>query len=139
MPVLHCHRCGTAAEIDLPLARDAECESCGRDLRCCLNCRHYAPGYNNACRETEAEPVVDKDRRNFCEYFDIERGARGAGAPGSRAADARAKLDAMFGGGRPPGMGKTSGSPFGAAKEDRSAEARKKLEGLFGGNPDDES
>jgi hypothetical protein len=133
MPQIHCHRCGTAVEIDLPVPRSAECESCGRDLRCCMNCRHYDPAYNNACRETEADPVADKDRRNFCEYFDVEPVSRGAGRGGDRAADARAKLDALFGGAKP--AGKTADAP-GTAKDDRARAAQEKLDRLFGPKTD---
>ena len=96
MPVLQCHVCGAPVTIDEPIPRDAECESCRRDLRCCRNCRHYDPRYHNECRETEAELVVDKQRRNFCEYFYYSAepfaGARGT----DRAAAAKAKLEALF-------------------------------------------
>jgi len=112
----HCHHCGEAVEIDPPVARTAECESCGRDLRCCMNCRHYDTGYNNHCRETEAEPVIDKDRRNFCEFFEFGSAPPRA-AEGKRAADAREKLDALFGG--PP------------ASTSRGGDARAKLDALF--------
>ncbi len=46
-----------------------ECPQCDRPLHVCLNCGFYDPAYNNQCRETQAERVVDKDRFNFCEYF----------------------------------------------------------------------
>lgn len=91
-----CHHCGSSLEIAEPISRDAECGSCGRDVRCCLNCRHHDPAYNNQCRETMADPVTDKDRRNFCEYFSIRRDAARPADQGTRAADARAKLEALF-------------------------------------------
>ena len=34
-----------------------------------MNCRHYAPDMANACREPVSEPVQDKDRANFCDWF----------------------------------------------------------------------
>ena len=120
MPVIRCHACNTAASIPEPVPRDAECASCGADLRCCRNCRHYDVAYNNQCRETEADPVPDKDRRNFCEYFSARaEGARGASS----------------GGGGPGGTtgGSKSGGPTRPAPVDRAAEARKALERLFGG------
>ncbi len=95
-----CRFCGAPVTIAPPVPRDAECGSCRHDLRCCRNCRHYDPGYNNACRETEAEPVADKERRNFCEFFEGNPApfAGGSGAPAtrSRADEARARLDALF-------------------------------------------
>ena len=95
MPAPECQFCGAAIALAAPIPRDAECASCGRDLRCCRNCRHYDPAYNNACRETEAEPVADKERRNFCEFFEPSR-ARFRSASSARATQARAKLDALF-------------------------------------------
>ena len=95
-----CQHCGAPVTIAVPVPRDAECGSCRHDLRCCRNCRHYDTGYNNACKETEAEPVADKERRNFCEYFEFIpasfAGGAGTGANRTRADDARARLDALF-------------------------------------------
>jgi hypothetical protein len=83
--------------IDEPVSREAECDACGGDLRSCINCRHYDTAYHNSCRETEADVVVDKHRRNFCEFFSFTTAPHVAGAQASkRAADARAKLDALF-------------------------------------------
>jgi hypothetical protein len=112
---------------DEPIPRDSECESCHRDLRCCMNCRHYDASRNNACRETEAELVEDKTRRNFCEFFSFNRRSFAAGqGVNPRAAEARARLESLFGG--PP-----------AAGASRPSDARKKLEGLFGKPADDEA
>ena len=111
-----CHQCGAEVRVDEPLARDAECGSCGGDLRCCLNCRHYDPAYNNSCRETEAEPVVDKNRRNFCEFVSFTRDPF-VKSGSVREAEARAKLAGLFGGG--------------SAMSGGSDAAKKKLESLF--------
>ena len=54
---------------------------CGADLHVCVQCRHHDPGAYNECRETNAEPVRDRDRANRCDWF-----APGA-APGEGAAD----------------------------------------------------
>lgn len=84
---------------EAPYPRDAECEACAADLRACRNCRHHDPSASNECRETEAELVTDKHRRNFCEYFEFtERGVGGGAAGGGkdRAAEARARLEALF-------------------------------------------
>jgi hypothetical protein len=118
MPVIRCHACNTAASIPEPVPRDAECGSCGADLRCCLNCRHHDVAYNNQCRETEADPVPDKDRRNFCEYFSARAGGATDASSSSR-------------GGSPGGS--TSGGPNRPPPVDRAAEARKALDRLFGG------
>jgi hypothetical protein len=124
-----CVRCGAGLAVPVPVPRDAECPECGLDVRCCLQCRHHAPAFHNQCRESEADPVADKDRRNFCEFFELApAGARAAaaGAAGtSREAAARAKLDALFGA-RP-------------AATDRAGDARSKLESLFRRRPPEEA
>lgn len=145
MASLHCQSCGAAVTYDEPIPRDAECAACARDLRCCRNCSHYDRAYNNACREAEAEPVEDKARRNFCEFFHFNRAAFAATGTASPAA-ARAKLDALFGGApAPPDATRSARAKldalFGAqpAPDDRKADARRKLDGLFGPPaPDDE-
>jgi len=111
-----CRHCGTPVTIGEPIPRDAECSGCGKDLRACVQCRHYDPVYNNACRETMADPVVEKERRNFCEYFSFSSEAFKPAAASSRQAEARAKLEGLFGGPSKPGA---------------SEDARKKLEDLF--------
>ena len=46
---------------------------CRADLRVCLNCVSYDPRVAQQCRERRADPVLDKDVGNFCEYFDFIR------------------------------------------------------------------
>jgi hypothetical protein len=116
-----CHHCGAPLDIGEPIPRDAECPACRGDVRCCLNCRHYDTRYHNACRETEADPVEDKHRRNFCEYFTPSRAALDKPGAGSKERQARAGLDALFG-----------GKP---ATRDRASDARQRLEDLFGKKP----
>jgi hypothetical protein len=68
---MNCWHCSTKIEVvtgDRIGFRD-ECPKCGRALHSCRNCGFYDPSYNNSCRETIAERVVDKERFNFCEYF----------------------------------------------------------------------
>ena len=138
MSTLQCHHCGAPVEINEPLARDAECEACKGDLRCCIDCRHYDTRMNNSCTETQAEIVEDKARRNFCEFFFYSREPFVA-AGTSRAGEAKEKLERMFK--NPPGMPEKRG-PTGKAKLDelfnvsdwqkgRATDARKKLDDLF--------
>jgi hypothetical protein len=126
MPPLQCQACGTAVPYDEPIPRDSDCEGCHRDLRCCMNCRHYDVSRNNSCRETEAELVEDKARRNFCEFFSFNRRSFVAGrGENPRETEARARLESLFGGPIPPGA-------------NRPSDARKKLEDLFGKPKHDE-
>lgn len=130
MPARVCQFCGAAVTLDDPIPRDSSCESCRHDYRCCRQCRHYDPSLNNSCRETEAERVEDKERRNFCEFFDFNSAPfRGTGRDAGREAQARAKLDGLFKGGT-------------GAATDRSADARARLDALFkkppAGGPDED-
>lgn len=115
-----CQFCGAAVTVSEPIPRESSCESCRHDYRSCRQCRHYDPALNNSCRETEAELVEDKDRRNFCEYFDFNPAPfRASSRDSTREAQARAKLESMFkGGGTPPAP-------------DRASDARAKLDALF--------
>lgn len=149
MPSLQCHFCGAPVTIGEPIPRDSECESCRHDLRSCLNCRHYDTRYNNSCRETMAALVEDKERRNFCEYFYFNREPfQATGGSAAKQAQARTRLDALFGGkggaGSEPPAQTTGQGPSETAKKkleslfeqgrsgDRAGDARKKLDALFG-------
>ncbi len=115
-----CQFCGAAVTVSEPIPRESSCESCRHDYRSCRQCRHYDLSLNNSCRETEAELVEDKERRNFCEYFDFNPAPfRATNRDTSREAPARAKLESMFKGG--------SAQPA----PDRASDARAKLDALF--------
>ncbi len=89
-----CFKCGTAYDVKDRVGRTAVCLQCDADLHCCLNCRHYNSRAHHECNETQAEWVREKDRSNFCDYFEPKRG--GAGVKASAAADARARFDSLF-------------------------------------------
>jgi hypothetical protein len=133
MAPLQCHFCGAAVTIGEPIPRDGECESCRRDLRCCRNCRHWDPRYNNECRETMAEPVEDKTRRNFCEYFVFDRAPIAAAAKDrTRENEARAKLMGLFKQAPP------SGAQPGAPSASPGPDAKSRLDALFKKKPEPE-
>ena len=92
----HCHQCGGGiGELERVGRRDT-CLHCGADLHCCLNCEWYDPSLHNQCREPQSERQVDKERSNFCDFFHF----RSKASTATTAADeARARLDALFGGG----------------------------------------
>lgn len=92
---LVCWKCGTSiGDEPLPLSRMAECRACRAQLHVCRLCAFYDTRVAKACRETVAEEVKDKERANFCGYFQPRLGAH---AP-ENAVDARARkeLDALF-------------------------------------------
>jgi hypothetical protein len=66
-----CHKCGADVDIEKVSRRD-ECRSCGSDLRVCLNCAFYDAGRANQCFEPQVEPVKEKDRANYCDYFQFK-------------------------------------------------------------------
>lgn len=93
---LTCFKCRHVWTFQPPLERKAECPKCSYDAHVCLNCRHYDQGAHHECREEQAEWVKEKDRSNFCSWFEP-----GSGQAGADAANAKGKLDALFGGPKP--------------------------------------
>jgi len=67
-----CHKCGAAVELETVGRRD-ECQACGSDLHVCLNCGFYAPDRANECFEPQVERVREKDRSNFCDFFQFRK------------------------------------------------------------------
>jgi hypothetical protein len=80
--MVSCYACGDP----LPerVYRNTTCESCGKDAKVCLNCKFYDRAAHWECRETIPDPVKEKDRANFCDYFS---------AGGSRAIKGNKKTD----------------------------------------------
>ena len=117
MANLQCQFCGSAVTLAEPIPRESSCEKCLHDYHSCRQCRHYDTSRRNSCRETEAEMVEDKERRNFCEFFEFNpKPFAGAGKQADRASQARAKLEGLFGG---------------AAPKESKADARAKQDALF--------
>jgi hypothetical protein len=90
-----CYFCGKELSLEGKVFRRDTCQHCGRDLHACVQCRFYDKAAHNQCREPQAEQVVDKDKANFCGYFEFAGGAGG----GEREADARKSrraLDNLF-------------------------------------------
>lgn len=80
-----CFSCGGSLDDLEGIFRSTQCPYCGKDVRVCLNCEFYDPGAHWECRETISEPVRDKDRANFCDYFTpaTKRSGIAGGAGGS--------------------------------------------------------
>lgn len=95
-----CYFCGTSIDPGQKILREASCASCGRDLHACVQCRHYDPNAHNKCREPQAEWVTDKDKANFCEFFEFRETSAltqpGLGGAQSSQDRARAALDSLF-------------------------------------------
>lgn len=88
----NCWNCGNALE-SADYGRQEVCSKCNRYTHACKNCEFHDRAYNNECRESAAERVVDKEKFNFCDYFKPKSQA-GAGAKSKDALKAAA--EALF-------------------------------------------
>ena len=96
--VFVCRVCGRETAVGEIIGRRDNCESCGAALRSCLQCRHHDPAYSNDCRELQAEPVPDKEKANFCEFYQPAQGGPGPGKGGSLSkSEADRKWEELFG------------------------------------------
>jgi hypothetical protein len=94
---LVCWKCGAdLAALTLPLARRDECARCRAELHVCKLCVDYDEQVAKRCREPVAEEVSDKERANFCDYFQPRPGAWVA-RDTTPAELARSELERLFG------------------------------------------
>jgi hypothetical protein len=90
-------------------------------------CRFYDTTVSNSCTEPVAEKVTDKQRSNFCGYYQPDpQAGRKSGNTGASAA--KSQLDALF------GLGAATGNEEPAVSAED--ESRRKLAELFGIKPD---
>jgi hypothetical protein len=85
--------------VDVPgsekISRQEICSHCGADLHCCLNCSLYDAYAENKCREPSAEWVSDREKNNFCDFFDFRDSGTFNDAQ-RRQKEAREKLETLF-------------------------------------------
>jgi len=125
---LVCWKCGASIDaLPLPLGRAAECPVCRAELHVCRLCEFYDPRVSQACREPIADQVKEKERANFCGYFQPRPNAYQA-RDDAAAQGARAELDALFGAGS---VGPDAGASNGAGPRSEADGARDRLEDLF--------
>ena len=67
-----CYFCGAEINDGMRIYRSSTCPSCLKDLKICYNCKFYSEGAHWDCLESIHEPVREKDRANFCEYFQFK-------------------------------------------------------------------
>lgn len=79
-----CWNCGLKLEA-LDYGRGDVCSGCGRDTRVCKGCIHFDASSHNQCREPQAERVVEKERSNFCDYFEPAASVGASGNPSQTA------------------------------------------------------
>ena len=122
--------------VPLPLSRREECPKCLASPRACRGCDFYDTSASNDCREPMADLVAEKEAANLCDYF---RPRMGPGAvAGAPSADAKAKLEAVFGKveSKRTGALAEEAAAGKSSDEEKAEAARKKLEALFGGKKD---
>lgn len=68
---MKCILCEHELSLTLPVGRRDECPYCHADLHTCRQCRFFDPAVHNQCREPQTELVVDKEKANFCDYFEF--------------------------------------------------------------------
>lgn len=131
---LVCWNCGASLDdIPRPISRHATCSACFNELHCCRLCKHYDPKRTMQCFEDRADPPLQKENANFCDFFSPRAEAFNAGSEVKSSA-AKHQLDALFGPSDEAETEETDASDEAAsAGEDLSPEeaARKKLDDLF--------
>jgi hypothetical protein len=116
----YCAFCDGELPADLRVGRETLCPLCDGHLHACIQCRFYEPTLSNQCLEPEADYVGDRQKANFCEFFQLA-GTREAGkSQGARNDTARGK------------------APAKSAPDTRASDARARLEALFQKKPDDD-
>ncbi len=68
---LLCWNCGRPTGIEHNVTRNDACPQCLADLRSCRGCRHFDPTRRFQCRETVDSNVLNKEKNNFCDMFQV--------------------------------------------------------------------
>lgn len=90
-----CWSCGVQIPAD-GYRRSDSCPKCGRDTRVCRNCPFYDPAYRTQCREDRAEPVAEREKANFCEFFTPSSAPRQPSADFKGSSAAKAAFENLF-------------------------------------------
>jgi hypothetical protein len=93
---MRCWNCGAILEADtgvLKIGKSDSCSECDFDLHVCKNCQFYERASYNECKENQAEWVRDKEKRNYCDYFEPNSHS---GAKNEPIQDARSVFDNLF-------------------------------------------
>ncbi|MDG2375754.1 MAG: hypothetical protein P8M18_05325 [Woeseiaceae bacterium] len=92
-----CFRCGILlGALSLPFGRRDECPECSIPLHVCRMCRFYDPAVAKQCLEDDAEPPHEKEKVNFCDWYEPSENAFDP-VSGGEATDAKYALAALFG------------------------------------------
>lgn len=89
----NCYFCKTQLETKI-VYRTSICPKCSKDLKICYNCKFYSPGAPYDCKENIDQPIIDKDRSNFCDHFQL---ANRSFTRNDKVEDAKDNFEALFG------------------------------------------
>ncbi len=121
-----CYKCDEELDFEVKIGRRDVCPNCHAYLHCCHNCEYWDEHVHNQCTENRAEFIRDREEGNFCLYFTFKKPEEDTAR---EQADARSKLDSMFGGG-------ATGDAAPAFSPKTKDDAKSRLEALFGGDKD---
>lgn len=89
---LICFKCQKTNSVESKVGYREECLHCRQDLHSCKNCDFYDVKSYNECREPSADVVRDKEKFNFCDFYNPS----GKNAVVDEKAKLKAAADALF-------------------------------------------
>ncbi|MBN1524751.1 MAG: hypothetical protein JW904_09720 [Spirochaetales bacterium] len=93
-----CAHCKKELPPELQIVKSSSCPFCRADLKTCTNCVFYKPGSHWDCAETISEPVREKDKSNFCDFFRYNKNRKPeTSADAHTTVDARDNFSKLFG------------------------------------------
>ena len=95
----HCFYCQETLKIFLEgkVQRSDQCSKCSSDLRVCKNCVFYDPSHQWECKEHIQENVKDKEKANFCDYFQLRQNSEAVkGGDLDKSSEAKKAAEALF-------------------------------------------
>lgn len=96
---LICWSCGKPTGITGKVTRSDECLNCMASLRCCRGCRHFDPTRRYQCRENIDKNIVEKDKNNFCDMYqmrDVVKKPGGISTQTDKKEDRKKSFDDLF-------------------------------------------
>lgn len=73
MAGLICWNCGKSTDLEGRIMKGDFCPHCQADQRCCRGCRHFDPYSRRQCRESIDKTITNKEKANFCDWFQVRQ------------------------------------------------------------------
>jgi len=99
MSGLICWNCGQSTGLEGKIMRSDSCQNCLADLRCCRGCRFFDPTARSQCREPIDSPIPNKEKSNFCDYFQVRAAVQMGGKiirHGDDKQERKKRFDSLF-------------------------------------------